>query len=69
MSQHILNCDEPGWGFLLYSYLQAQAEVDLINCDFDAHSKFCEIAAINFSMALMNFDPVAKTVSFRKKSN
>jgi hypothetical protein len=65
MSRHIVDCDQPGWGFLLHSLLEAQTEVDLINCDFAVHGRFCDDAARRFSMDIGQCDPEAKTLSFR----
>jgi hypothetical protein len=38
----------------LLSYLGQALEVDLINCDFEAHGKFCEDTARRFSMEISN---------------
>ena len=65
MSRPTINCDEPAWGFQLYSLLEAQTEVDLINCDFGVHGRFCDDAARRFSMDIGQCNPEAKTLSFR----
>jgi len=65
MSRHIIDCDQAGWGFLLYSFLEAQTEVNLINCDFGVHGRFCDDAARRFSMDIGQCDSEARTLSFR----
>jgi len=65
MSRHIIDCDQPGWGFQLYSCLETQTEVDLVNCDFGVHGRFCDDAARRFSMDIGQCDSEARTLSFR----
>ena len=63
-----VDCDDSGWGFELLSYLGQQLEVDLVNCDIEAHGKFCEDAARRFSMEISN-DLNLKAAHFRRRSN
>ena len=74
MSLPILNCEYPGWGFQLLSYLSSQTELDLINFNFDDHRGVCEYwdnLAKQHSMEIEidDYDPKAKAIHFRRKAN
>jgi hypothetical protein len=65
MAYPIVNCDVAGWGFSLISYLGAQMEVDLVNCDLLAFAELCHGMATKFSMRL-DVDLRAQAVRFRR---
>jgi hypothetical protein len=64
----IIDCDIAGWGFRLLTYLGRQIEVQLVNCDFSAHSNLCKGLAKRFSMVL-DAEPENKTVQFKLKQS
>ena len=56
-----LSCNEDGWGLKLLDYLKDHREVDLLDFDLLAHSKFCNDTARKFGM-LTDFNPNTRTL-------